>query len=303
MSKYPVESSDIEGITAGVNYLLSGPAGLGQNFSGKSRTNQQLSGNFYNNGDRVETTDVDSLFDVSSVVKIDDYTWKLNFTTTQAFPPFFPSNRIRIGIDSTNYPYYGNIVTPIGVVECTVDYVTVAFDLPIDISYYNDIPGTVVWFSFGSTLVNPFYIPFYVDATATINSATDRVFLSGQATNLNLFVNNYSSADPQFFTVYVMINRYVSTIVPDGVNFKTVLTFDTTIVTQSKTTTIAAGDMVELQYDGFYFTSFIDEPIIGNYEYRLEMLQAYEGYDSPTPPILSSINVGACTLTSQVVKQ
>jgi len=36
VSKYPVEVSDEEGQVDAINYLLSGPAGLGQNFSGFS---------------------------------------------------------------------------------------------------------------------------------------------------------------------------------------------------------------------------------------------------------------------------
>ena len=36
MSKFPVEISDQEGIVDAVNYLLSGPSGLGQNFGGFS---------------------------------------------------------------------------------------------------------------------------------------------------------------------------------------------------------------------------------------------------------------------------
>jgi hypothetical protein len=39
ISKYPIEISDQEGITDAVNYLLSGPAGLGQNFDGFSDYN------------------------------------------------------------------------------------------------------------------------------------------------------------------------------------------------------------------------------------------------------------------------
>ena len=35
-AKYPVDIGDDEGIVDAVNYLLSGPSGLGQNFSGFS---------------------------------------------------------------------------------------------------------------------------------------------------------------------------------------------------------------------------------------------------------------------------
>lgn len=34
MAKFPVEAGDLEGIVDGVNYVLSGPSGLGQNFGG-----------------------------------------------------------------------------------------------------------------------------------------------------------------------------------------------------------------------------------------------------------------------------
>ena len=36
MAKFPVEIGDSEGIIDSVNYLLSGPGGLGQNFQGFS---------------------------------------------------------------------------------------------------------------------------------------------------------------------------------------------------------------------------------------------------------------------------
>ena len=36
MAKFPVEVGDTEGIVDAINYTLSGPAGLGQNFQGTS---------------------------------------------------------------------------------------------------------------------------------------------------------------------------------------------------------------------------------------------------------------------------
>lgn len=46
MSKFPVTSSDDSGIIGALNYLLSGPSGLGQNFEGFSNYNQgQITGN------------------------------------------------------------------------------------------------------------------------------------------------------------------------------------------------------------------------------------------------------------------
>jgi len=47
MSKFPIEKTDQEGINDAINYLLSGPGGLGQNFAGFSGyTTAYLTGNF-----------------------------------------------------------------------------------------------------------------------------------------------------------------------------------------------------------------------------------------------------------------
>jgi len=47
MAKFPVEADDIEGIVDAVNYTLSGPAGLGQNFGGVNYSQPSwLTGNF-----------------------------------------------------------------------------------------------------------------------------------------------------------------------------------------------------------------------------------------------------------------
>ena len=47
MAKFPVELGDPEGMVDAINYVLSGPSGLGQNFSGVSRSQPAwLTGNF-----------------------------------------------------------------------------------------------------------------------------------------------------------------------------------------------------------------------------------------------------------------
>lgn len=47
MAKFPVEVSDVEGIVEGLNYVMSGPSGLGQNFAGYSAFEPAtITGNF-----------------------------------------------------------------------------------------------------------------------------------------------------------------------------------------------------------------------------------------------------------------
>ena len=88
-AKYPVELSDQEGIVDAVNYLLSGPAGLGQNFAGfSSYSPVYVTGNF-----RIPYTQVDpaSLYvppiALSNAEQLDDRTIKYTFASAQPSPP------------------------------------------------------------------------------------------------------------------------------------------------------------------------------------------------------------------------
>lgn len=152
MAKFPVEISDSEGIVDAVNNLLSGPAGLGQNFEGFSANGQNwywLTGNYrppftspaeYTIGPGtppyVDYTDVYYLnmpatiagaapIDLSTAEMLDGRTYKFTFTTPildpYGYPVFKPGNIISVSgcVDS----FYDGDYSPIGVVECTDTYV------------------------------------------------------------------------------------------------------------------------------------------------------------------------------------
>ena len=82
ITKYPIEVSDSEGIVDAVNYLLSGPSGLGQNFAGFSSYTpvKYLTGNF-----RIPYTQANpaSLYvtgiSVSNATQLDDRTIQYDF--------------------------------------------------------------------------------------------------------------------------------------------------------------------------------------------------------------------------------
>ena len=123
MAKYPVEIGDDEGTADALNYLLSGPAGLGQNFAGfSSYTPAYLTGNFRK---PYSQSTIAQLYvapiSCSSAVQLDDRTFQYNFTSTQSSIPFSNGNNIR-GDGWTNDFYNGNQGV-IGVVVCTTDYV------------------------------------------------------------------------------------------------------------------------------------------------------------------------------------
>ena len=94
MAKYPVEISDAEGTNDAINYLLSGPSGLGQNFKGFSTyLPSDLTGNFRPPFSIAAATSpaYANLYvapiALSTSERLDGYTWKFNFVTPMA-PPF-----------------------------------------------------------------------------------------------------------------------------------------------------------------------------------------------------------------------
>jgi hypothetical protein len=122
MAKYPVENADADGIADGVNYVLSGPSGIGQQlegFSGYDST--QLTGNF-----RVPFTATGASLYVEPIPLVssewlDDYTWKYTFAAAQPSAPFSLGNPVRVtGVTPSDY---NGTFLRIGVVECSTTYV------------------------------------------------------------------------------------------------------------------------------------------------------------------------------------
>jgi len=94
MAKYPVEISDAEGTNDAINYLLSGPSGLGQNFKGFSTyLPSDLTGNFRPPFSIAALTSpaYANLYvppiPLSSSERLNGFTWKFTFVTPMA-PPF-----------------------------------------------------------------------------------------------------------------------------------------------------------------------------------------------------------------------
>ena len=94
IAKYPVDVGDDEGILDAINYLLSGPAGLGQNFAGfSSYTPAYVTGNFRT--PFAQTTPA-ALYvppiALNNAQQLDDRTIKYTFTSAQPTPPFALGN-------------------------------------------------------------------------------------------------------------------------------------------------------------------------------------------------------------------
>ena len=156
-AKYPVDLGDNEGILDAVNYLLSGPAGLGQNFAGFSSYNpvKYLTGNF-----RIpysQSTPADLYvtgINVSNATQLDDRTIQYDFAGAPlAAVPFSLGNGLAItGItpsayNSSSLTAAGTSIQQIGVVECTTSYVIVRTRAPITTPLAAYVSGGAIEFT------------------------------------------------------------------------------------------------------------------------------------------------------------
>ena len=320
MSQFPVEysSKDSESLVEAINYALSGPGGLGQNFSGYSDSyTAWLRGNIrspatvagyttpahgastvnsitvsnpgsvrqndanvpskisvgqYVYGTNIGTgAQVDSSYEpnltpwdipltvantgavqgpvtfynlpqsvlyvaalsISTIDWIDTRTIQVNFTTTQALPPFELGMLPTVaGSSAYNGIYYGP-----GVVACTESYVILQSNNDIA-NLGQGLSGTI---KVSNTIQPPavgvdpgFPSLIYFNATdcanlATVNGSQDRVFISAQVDN----TISYTATAASTLEYSVGINRYVG--IPALVTTNTELQYfyDATIAVQS----------------------------------------------------------------------
>jgi hypothetical protein len=294
MSKYPVEISDMDGVVAGVNYLLSGPSGLGQNFSGTSFSGtSELTGN--PRGPFTVPTNTYGLYvppiSLSTCQMLDSRTFKYTFSATQSSAPFM--NGCPIIVSGVTNSLYNQTFYPIGVVECTTTYVIARASQPITVQA-NSSGGTV-----GFTVVTPStetnWISTDCQAVVTVTGATDRVFLSAQ-TSQTLRVTTTVATD--VFSWDVVINRYLITNTGSISQPIYEISLDKTILYETWNDTISGPGPVIIPVTYFSINSFIDQPPIGNYAYSMDIR-----YYSDNNSELNEVLLGLRTLTAQVVKQ
>jgi hypothetical protein len=265
-AKYPVDAGDDEGILDAVNYLLSGPAGLGQNFAGfSSFTPAYLTANF-----RIpfSQSSIAQLYvpaiTIDTIEMLDDRTVKIDYTTAGlTTPPFALGNGLTV--DSVTDPAYDNMCNDdgiqIGVVECTTTYVIIR----LQVAYPLLAPstgGTVEYFSTGN-----FFNSTDCDSRVTVTGGSDRVFLSGQLDN-SISYEVFSA--PAVLTYTVAIRRYTGFVNEDPTNPD--FLFRAPIVVAEKVYEfpgLTGTGTLPLQET--VFATFIDEPDPGFYRYILEV--------------------------------
>jgi hypothetical protein len=122
MATYPITGGDDQSLLEAVNYVASGPSGIGQQLKGfSSYDSTQLTGNF-----RVPYTATGADLYVAPIALassewLDDYTWKYTFAATQPTAPFALGSPVRVtGVTPSDY---NGTFLRVGVVECSTTYV------------------------------------------------------------------------------------------------------------------------------------------------------------------------------------
>ncbi len=294
MARFPVERSDNEGIVDALNYVLSGPGGLGQNFAGVSFSDPgYLTGNFA----PAFTSPTPIIINVppisvSLAEKLSPNTFKYTFTSAQPSAPFFVGANIRASGFTKNQ--YNRLFT-MGVVECTTTYVIARIRRQLGDPGTDATGGTV-----------ELSVPVYPSYNATdgdlrdieVTSPTDRVFVSAQLLN-NIYCDATVTSQ-MFYTVAV--NRYVAGSTYDSNDLDFTYSFDKTIAYRVyNIATINAGtNQLAAQDLDTVFVNIIDTPGPGLYRYILE-LQFETGVGGDA--VVSSCEFGYRSLSCQVVKE
>ena len=266
-AKYPVEPSDEEGIVDAVNYLLSGPAGLGQNFDGFSDYNSAyLTGTFRAPFTVPITTTPAPTLSVAPIA-IGNITVPANpgaiidvtYTTPQVPTPFGAGDTVTI---SGATPGFYNDNYRRGVLE--VSSTGMILQYTEDLSWPAYVSG-------GTIEKNASNIDVSTDCNGrvTVYGPTDKVFLSAQ---LNLDFT-YDCTVASEWDIRIKIDRYAGfpTVTPGDNDYLFDLdTVGNPVVSEQVThySESTAGTSGNVEY---IFTTVLDQPSFGYYWYILDI--------------------------------
>lgn len=270
-----------------LNYLLSGPSGLGQNFAGfNAFTDAYLTGTYRQPfTTSIDTTPAPSWYSqvtITGITVIDSQNISVSFASTSP-APFNVGDTVTIAGANPDF-YDGDYAS--GVVSCTTTEVV----LQTTKSY-----TWPAWVSGGTVTKNnsDIYNSTDCNARVTIYGPTDRVFVSAQL-QLNF---TYSCTGASEFNVYVGINRYRGEIdIARPTSNDYIFQFDRTITEEKFTFTPSTSGSDTLTA---IFTNAIDVPAFGYYWYILEVY--FEPVSGDALPDV--FTAGLRSLAAQAVRQ
>lgn len=303
MPQFPV--TDAQGIQDGLNYVLSGPSGTGQNFASfGSDQNADLTGNYRapftvdNFGTLPNFYIYVAPIPLATAEMLDGQTFKFTYATPLAQPAFQLGQPIYVsGVANS---FYDGGYGPIGVVESTNNYVIAR----------TSGTYTVVAASTGGTVsFDIMGVDNSTDCNAkvTVTSAQDRVILSAQLNNTISYVAGQPPPGIIYYTV--AINRYIARPSDDPSNPTVVFLPDGKVISKTVTLDVSGGGAIPPQET--LFINFIDQPGSsvpinsplpykgGFYWYILEIR-----FDNDTggSQIVDSCLLGLRSFTAQVLK-
>jgi hypothetical protein len=270
---YPVTANTSE-LVDGVNIALSGPSGLGQgfdSFNSNGLDQFDLTGNFrqpyalQNFGSPgVPFVNIYvAPIALSTAEMLDERTWKYTFATPLVGAEPFVTGQ-PITVSGVTDPYYDGTFAPIGVIECTLTYV---------IARTSENYAVVAASTGGTVELTSMDFLTSTDclARATVLGNQQSVIISSQI-NAKLFT------DPTYVGSYyykVRINRYVAIPNNDPTNPDFVFVIDNEpgrppATLAYKEYLISTALLANTDQETI-FTSIIDQPGIGYYQYILEV--------------------------------
>ena len=257
MAQFPV--SDQAGIIDGLNYALSGPGGLGQNFAGfSSYTPAYMTGNFRTPYSQTTPANLYvAAIALGTSEMLDGRTWKYTFASAQASAPF--ANGQGISVTGVTDPFYDGSYIPIGVVECTTTYVIARTTTTYTVVAPSS-GGTVEFSSMNTQNSTD------CDIRVLVTGAQDRVFISGQLDQLI----SYTDAGTSTIDVTVNIARYTAEANNDPINPDFVFANETIIVEKVYPRPALTGTGV-IPLIETVFASVQDTPAPGFYRYILNV--------------------------------
>ena len=255
MASYPISGGDEQNLLDAVNYVASGPAGIGQQLQGfSSYTPSRITGNFrvpYTNADTNPLTAAKlyvAPIALSSAEWLDDYTWKYTFATPQAEPPFALGNGVTIsGVTPSDYD---DTFLRIGVVQVTTTYVILRAGSPFP---NPGVVGTGGFASLNVTSGSGALMSTDANAIVSIDGGNSLVSVTGQLDispfDYAVTFTDYPATAPEL-NIYVELNRYIANNSGTAANPQYFYNFDKTISQQLiyNTTVTAYTQGIPLTY-------------------------------------------------------
>lgn len=307
MSKFPVELSDGEGQVDAINYLLSGPSGLGQNFAGVSFVDTETDSNsffiptwltgYYRTPYSIIQGSPKLLYitpiPFSTIEFLDDRTLRCTFTTPQPNPPFEPGTPVFI--NNASDPWYDGAYRLPGIIGSTTTDCTIRLSRA-----YPILPSAT-----GGTIEIDTSTFLSTDCIARVNvtSVTDRNFIGAQLIIPDIqfdVINLDPISNTNTIELQIQLNRYKGEINTDPVNPDFVFEFDKQIITRNRRFVYNTTGLKNLSDIETNFISIIDTAPVGLYEYYVEINLIAEVLLSAR---LIYCKLGNRSISAQVVKE